>query len=129
MHLLWREATAQHFLARSGHYVGRDNYKLLNATSACVAHPTAEMEAEQRWNPVANAAMADAGVPVLRVWAATQQAHAFHIGFGDCTHWCQLRGGVPELLLPPLVLLLPPPRATASCTPRPRRRNARPTSA
>lgn len=79
-----------------------------------MAHPTAEMEAEQRWNPVANAAMADAGVPVLRVWAATQQAHAFHIGFGDCTHWCQLRGGVPELLLPPLVeeLLRLPPQPT-----------------
>lgn len=102
------------FVARGGHYVGRDNYNLLNATSACVAHPTAEMEAEQRWNPVANAAMADAGVPVLRVWAATQQAHAFHIGFGDCTHWCQLRGGVPELLLPPLVeeLLRLPPQPT-----------------
>ncbi len=76
--LVWREVTAQHFSVAGGHYTGSFDYNELNQTHTCVRHTPAVMAEGNRWNPTANALMEAYGVPILRVWASTQQAH-FHI--------------------------------------------------
>ena len=119
--LVWREVTAQHFGAAGGHYTGSADYNQLNMSHVCIQHPPAEMEAGNRWNPAGNAIMEAHGVPILRVWDATQQAHFAHVGYGDCTHYCNAPGPVPEhwtLLLTNLLERFWPEEATAQLVTR-----------
>ena len=94
--LVWREVTAQHFGAAGGHYTGSADYNYLNMSHVCIQHPPAEMEAGNKWNPSGNAIMEAHGVPILRVWDSTQQAHFAHVGYGDCTHYGNAPGPVTE---------------------------------
>lgn len=105
--LIWREATAQHFAPAGGHYEhveGQPDYSLHRAHAPpCVDHTLSEMRAHQHpWNGVANAIVDASGVPVLKVWEASALAGAesSHLGFGDCTHFCQGPGSILDNWVP-----------------------------
>jgi hypothetical protein len=112
--VIWREVGAQHFSGAGGHYNGAVDYNIQDVAATCTPHGAAEMQRMQRWNPASNAVVEAHGVPVLRVWDSTQQAHGMHVGFGDCTHFCS--PGIPNHwadLLYNMLKSLAPPAVTA----------------
>ena len=89
--LVWREATAQHFRAKGGHWVHgfmmRSNVEKLEAR--CAHIPMQELKAHAHWNPAIAPMLALRHVRVLRTWAGSARAWYNHVDHGDCTHFCQ----------------------------------------
>lgn len=89
--LVWREATAQHFRAKGGHWVHgfmmRSNVEKLDAR--CAKIPMQELKAHAHWNPAIASMLALRHVRVLRTWAGSARAWYNHVDHGDCTHFCQ----------------------------------------
>ena len=91
--VLWREVTAQHFAGVGGHYTqssSKDNYNYKSDVPGCFSnHSKMEMQHHQKWNAYAEPLLTAARMPVVRVWESTAMAWDAHVGYGDCTHWCQ----------------------------------------
>lgn len=89
--LVWREATAQHFRAKAGHwthgFMMRSNVEKLEAR--CAKIPMAELKAHAHWNPAIAPMLALHDVRVLRTWVGSARAWYNHVDAGDCTHFCQ----------------------------------------
>ena len=89
--LVWREATAQHFPAKGGHWLHgfmmRSNIEKLE--QRCADIPLAQMRAHAYWNPAVAPLLEARNVRVLRTWEASARAWHAHVDHGDCTHFCQ----------------------------------------
>lgn len=89
--LIWREATAQHFRARGGHwahgFMMRSNIEKLEAR--CAKIPMQELKAHAHWNPAISPMLALHEVRVLRTWMGSARAWYNHVDHGDCSHFCQ----------------------------------------
>ena len=89
--LIWREATAQHFRARGGHWLHgfmmRSNIEKLEAR--CAKIPMQELKAHAHWNLAISPMLALHEVRVLKTWAGSARAWYNHVDHGDCSHFCQ----------------------------------------
>ena len=89
--LIWREATAQHFFSKGGHwthgFMMRSNVEKLEAR--CARFPVAELKEHAHWNPAIAPLLTLHSVPVLRTWTSSARAWYSHVDHGDCMHFCQ----------------------------------------
>ena len=102
--LIWRGAVAQHFASPGGHFNPLkdgtfETANLLQPHRRCSRHSREDMERHGinlQWNAAASSALSAAGIPAVHVWNSTVLAWNRHVDYGDCTHYCQAPGGVPD---------------------------------
>ena len=100
--VVWREASAQHFKSRGGAYGAGAR----NGPASCAPWALASMRKHGNWrNDVANKHFGRAGVPILRTWLPSAllfdghpNRHHRKASVADCTHFCAIPGGYPDLV-------------------------------
>jgi hypothetical protein len=89
--LIWREATAQHFRARGGHWQHNlmVNPYVEDLKARCAHISVPDLKEHAHWNKAIVPMLALHNVRVLKTWTASARAWYNHVDHGDCTHFCQ----------------------------------------